>query len=365
MKKLSIWGGIVLVILVVGMFFIRQQKVDTDITSKQTKVGMVLIGEKEDHSWGQSHYEGMEKSAKELNLLVEYEECVPENEECIQVMEEMIEDGCKIICCNSFGYGPYIEEVAQRHPDIYFFHATGVTTAHNLSTYFGRIYQMRYLSGIVAGLQTKTNELGYVAAFNMSEVNRGINAFTLGAKSVNPDITVHVSFINSWLDDEKTEEITNELLEAHPEIDVIAMHTDSLKALEIAEERGIWSIGYNVDNSKLFPNTFLTAPVWNWDSFYTPYILSCLQGKFTQNNYWLGAETGVVRLAPLTDNVNPKAKGAVEDAYLKLKSGSFDVFYGPIKDNTGVIRVEAGECMADETLLNEFDWFVEGVEIDE
>lgn len=363
MKKFAIWAAVLLSVLIIGMLFIRQRQVETDVTAQQTKVGFLLNGTRDDHSWGQSHYEGMKKTAEELNLLVEYRENTPENEESIAIMEQMIHEGCEIIILNSFGYGEYALRVAKEHPDIFFFHATGVDSANNLSTYFGRIYQMRYLSGIVAGLQTDSNQIGYVAAFEMPEVNRGINAFTLGARSVNPDVKVNVSFIGSWLDDERTRETTEGLLEKVPEIDVFAMHTDSLEVLRLADERGIWSIGYNVDNSSLFPDSFLTAPVWNWESFYTPYILACLQGKFAQKNYWLGAETGVVGLAELTKNVKPGTAQAVEEALEQLTGGTFDVFYGPIRDNKGVVRVEEGESMSDEVMLNAFDWFVEGVEI--
>lgn len=363
MKKFAIWSALILAVLIIGMFFIRQQVIDTDITAKQTRVGFILIGSRTDHSWSQSHYEGMEKTAKELNLSVYYHENTPENEECREVIERMIAEGCKIIIVNSFGFGPYALEAAQKHPDIWFFYATGVDTAENLSTYFGRIYQMRYLSGIAAGLQTKTGQIGYAAAFDMSEVNRGINAFTLGVRSVNPTAQVNVSFIGSWMDDDLTEAAVEKLFDAEPQIDVLAMHTNSLRAMDLAKEKGIWTVGYNIDNSELYPDHFLTAPVWNWEAFYTPYILECLQGKFSSQNYWLGAETGVVGLAPLTEHVSSETAAAVEAAYEKLRDGSFDVFYGPITDNQGKVRIEEGESMPDDAMLNEFDWFVEGVRI--
>lgn len=188
----------ILVIVVIGIFFINETKTETDVTKGKTKIGFLLNGICQDKSYGQSHYEGIEKVAEELNLEIVYRENIPENEECVQIIEELIEDGCKIIICNSFGLGEWELKAAEQHPEIYFFHATGTQTAHNLSTYFGRMYQVRYLSGIVAGLQTQTNEIGYVAAFPISEVNRGINAFTLGVKKVNPEATVYVKWSNSW-----------------------------------------------------------------------------------------------------------------------------------------------------------------------
>lgn len=364
MKKIVSVIVAVLVTLVVGILLINSRKEDTDVTKKHTKVGFVMIGSRDDKSYNQSHYDSMETTAGKLNLDVLYRESVPTDETSKEVMEELIEEGCEIVICNSYDYGEWIYEMAEKYPEIYFFHASGITQNKNLATYFGRMYQMRYLSGIVAGLQTETNEIGYVAAFDISEVNRGINAFTLGVRSVNQDAVVHVEWSGSWTEDEAVEVATNKLFDNY-NIDVIAMHTDSIRALEMAEERGIWSIGYNVDNSEEFPNTFLTAPVWQWENYYEPYILKCLQGKFRGENYWEGTSTGVVGLAEITENAKPEIKEAVAKTRDKLENGFFDVFYGPIVDSKGVVRIREGENMSDVTMLNNFDWYVEGVVIHE
>lgn len=365
MKKIASIAIIIFLIVIVGIVMINNvQKLETDVTKEQTKVGLILNGEKDDKSWGQSHMEALQKTAKKLNLELIYEECVPEDERCIQYMEEMVRQGCKIIVCNSFDYGTYEYHIAEKYPEVYFFHASGILSSKNFTSYFGRIYQMRYLSGIVAGLQTQTNEIGYVAAMNISEVNRGINAFTLGVKAVNSDATVYVAWSNSWTDDNRTGEATEKLIQNH-DIDVIAMHTDSQRVLEIAEEKKIYSIGYNIDNNRVYPNTFLTAPIWHWENFYEPHILECLQGKFYGQHYWDGVDTGIVELAPLTGNVVSGAQAKVDEAKQKLEKGGFDVFYGQIKDQNGRIRVQRGENMSDEMMLNNFDWYVEGVVIDE
>lgn len=364
MKKIGIIAGGFLLLIIAGMFFINARSEDTEVTKNQTKVGMILNGSTMDKSWGQSHYEGMEKSAKELNLKVYYKENVPEDDQCTEYIEELISEGCEIIICNSFGYGEWTKECAKKHPDVYFFHATGVDQDTNLATYFGRIYQMRYLSGIVAGMQTQTNEIGYVAAFPISEVNRGINAFTLGVRAVNPDAQVYVEWSNSWTGDQENVVATEKLIAEHS-IDVLAMHMNSLEPLALAEERGIWSIGYNMDNSESYPNTFLTAPVWNWEKFYTPRILECLQGKFQGIHYWEGVETGTVALSTLTDNVKEGIAQVVEKERKRLESGKFDVFYGPVSDRDGTLRIAEGENMPDDAMINEFDWYVEGVVISE
>ena len=364
MKKISVVACTFLLIIIMGIVLIQTKEEETDITKEQTKVGMILNGTKDDNSWGESHYEGMEKCAAKLNLKVEYRESVVADESCVAVMEELIRDGCEIIICNSFGFGEWIVQVAEKYPQIYFFHATGTETGNNLITYFGRMYQMRYLSGIVAGLQTETNEIGYVAAFPIDEVNRGINAFTLGVRKVNPEAVVYVEWSNSWEDEVFAKEATEKLL-SHHKIDVMAMHVDTNVPLDISEERGIWSIGYNYDNSSVYEDTFLMAPIWQWEQFYEPRILECLQTKFYVKHYWEDMNTGILTLSPFTKNVKAGIEEIVETEKAKLENGAWDVFFGPVKDQNGVVRVQEGESMTDDTMLNKFDWYVEGVVIDE
>lgn len=363
MKKIFVIVGIFVIAIVLGTLWINTYEQNTEVTKDATVVGVLLNGSVDDKSWSQSHYEGLTYTAKELNLEIIYVENIKE-ENAFMYIEDLISKGCKIIIANSFGFGEAVEASAKRHPEIYFLHATGVGAEKNLATYFGRMYQIRYLCGVVAGMQTQTNEIGYVAAFPISEVNRGINAFALGVRSVNPDATVYVSWIDSWTDNAATEAATRKLVEKY-NIDVLAMHTDSVVPLEIAEEEGIWSIGYNVDNSEDYPNTYLTAAVWDWENFYTPTILRCLQGKFEAKHYWEGVNTGIVSLAPFTDLVDYETRKVVEARLEQLSSSTFDVFYGPIRDNTGWIRIAEEESMTDNSMLNEFDWYVEGVIIDE
>lgn len=363
MKKIFILAGLFILAIMAGIFVINISEADTEVTQKATKVGVILNGERQDGSWSHSHYEGLEKTANQLNLAITYRENVAVDE-VENLIDEFVENGCEIVIANSFEFGEYMSVGAEKYPEIYFYHATGVEEGKNFSSYFGRMYQIRYLCGIVAGLQTKTNEIGYVAAFPISEVNRGINAFTLGVRKVNPDATVYVDWTNSWVDDAAAEAVTNRLLDKH-NIDLIAMHTDSLKPLEIAEERNVFSVGYNVDNSKTYSKTFLTAAVWDWEKFYTPEILRCLQGKFEGGHHWESIETGIVSLAPLTELVDEGIADRLQEEYKRLCGGNYDVFYGPVRDQSGVLRVSEGESMTDKVMLNEFDWYVEGVVIDE
>ena len=364
MKKIAIISGIIFVIIIIGMLCMHGNEKDTEVTKERTKVGFLYNGSIDDKGWGQSHYEGIRKSAEELNLEIIYKENVPFDESCMVLMRQMITEGCKIIICNSYDYGDYIMEVAKENPEVKFFHATGVMTGKNVSTYFGRMYQMRYLSGVVAGMQTEKDAIGYVAAFPIDEVNRGINAFTLGVQSVNPDAVVHVIYSESWTGYEENKKAAEHLHDTY-QVDVLTMHCDTVAPLDVAEKKKIWSIGYNKNNQKDYPNSFLTAAVWNWEEFYTPKILKCLQGKFQPEQYWEGAETGIVSLAPLSDKVKDGIDNVVEEKRKQLLEGSYDVFYGPIVDADGKIRVLEGENMPDSAMLNAFDWYVKGVKVHE
>lgn len=360
MKKIAIIVGSILLIIIIGMLSMHGNERNTEVTKERTKVGFLYNGTIDDKGWGQSHYEGINKSAKDLNLAITYKENVPFDDTCMSVMQEMIDGGCEIIICNSFNYGDYIIQVAKENPEIKFFHATGVQIDKNVSTYFGRIYQMRYLSGIVAGMQTESNSIGYVAAYPISEVNRGINAFTLGVQSVNPDAVVNVVYTESWTDYNANADAAKLLCDEY-NVDILTMHCDTVAPLDIAEEQGIWSIGYNMDNSSDYPNSFLTAAVWNWEAFYTPQLLECLQGKFKSEQYWEGVETGIISLSPLTTNVKDGIQDVLKEKEQELYNGTFDVFYGPIVDMEGNIRINEGENMPDDAMLNSFDWYVKGV----
>jgi len=364
MKRFGVIAGIIFCIIIFGVLLITTEENEKEITEEKTKVGLILNGSAEDKSWSQSHYEGLMECVEELNLEVILREEVPQDETSVLVMEELIDSGCEVIICNSYGFGEWEQQVARKYPEIYFFHATGVEGPENMDTYFGRIYQMRYLCGVVAGMQTETDKIGYVAAFPISEVNRGINAFTLGVRAVNAEATVYVKWSDSWTDDKLNEEAARILLEEY-DIDVLSVHTDSCKPLEVAQEEGVWSIGYNYDNSEMYPDTYLTAAVWEWGNFYKPHILACLQDKFVGKHYWEGVETGLVSLAPFTKNVKPGILERVEEERLRLQSGTFDVFYGPIEDNEGNLRVAEKESMSDNSMLNKFDWYVKGVVVNE
>ena len=327
------------------------------------KVGLIFNGACSDRNWGQSHYDALVRLSDELDLELVCRENVPADESCLDTIKELAEDElCAMVVLTSFEYGDFIEKAAETYPDVYFLNAAGTKYGANYASFFGRMYQLRYLSGILAGMQTKTNNIGYIAAFPIPEVIRGINAFTLGVRSVNPDAEVHVSFCDSWSDDEKAR-YSAELLSDSFQADIIAVHTDSLSPYETAAQRGIMSIGSNYDNSDIYPGSFLSSCVWEWDGYYKEQILSAKQGKFHGEYRWFGIESGLMRLSDLAPSVDEDTINAVNSAYDKLMSRNFDVFYGPITDSDGIQRVAAGESMSDESMLYSFDWYVEGVHV--
>lgn len=363
MKKIFAIAIPIIVLLLAGLCIMILYDGEGDTGEKVTAVGVILNGRKDDLSWSNSHYDALEKTAETLALSVTYTETVT-TDTIAAVIEGYVESGCEIIVANSFEFGDAMKRAAQKYPQIYFFHCSGVDEGKNFTSYFGRMYQLRYLTGIVAGMQTKTDSIGYVAAFPISEVNRGINAFALGVHSVNPDAKVHVRWTSSWVADETAAAATKELI-SECGIDVLAMHTDSIAPLHVAEENGVMSIGYNRANPEICPETYLTAAVWDWEKFYTVHIRHCLQGRFVGDNYWDGIDTGVVAMAELSDKAEAGIAQAVQEEYDKLISGTSDVFYGPVYDREGNLRVEEGESMTDYAMLNEFDWYVEGVVTDE
>lgn len=363
MKRIFFIAFIILLAAIAGILLIHRSQVNTDVTANTTRVGVIISGNCRDRSWCQSHYEALESLKDELNLDIIYKENMPPA--CYdQIMDLIRKDGCQIIIGGSFDYGEAMKKAAAEYPHIYFLHAGGIYHQANYSSFFGRMYQARYLSGIVAGRKTQTGKLGYVAAFPNSQVIRGINAFTLGVRSVRPDAVVYVRYCRSWTEDAPALDACRNLLDQFP-IDVVTVHTNSLEPHREAETRGIWSIGYHMDNQDLFPHTYLVACVWNWQSYYREQILNCLQGKFHGRQVWIDKDKGIVSLSHLSPYVDMDAARQVRTVNEKFNSRGFDVFYGPIKDNQGKLRINVGESMSDDELLNGFDWYVEGVTVEE
>jgi basic membrane protein A and related proteins len=327
---------------------------------QKVKVGFIYVGPVSDEGWTYSHDEGRKLLEKELGVETIYVESVKEDlAETERVCEQLISQGCNVIVGTSFGFMDGMESSALKHPEVKYLHNSGYKTAENMSNYFGRIYEGRYLTGIIAGLTTKSNSIGYVAAFPIPEVVRGINAFTLGAKSVNPNVVVKVKWTNTWYDPAKEKEAGKALIAEGA--DVMAQHQNTAGPAQAAEEAGALSIGYNTDMSSKLPKSYLTSPIWHWEKYYIPQIKAVMDGTWQSSVTWNGIKEGYVDLAPLTDKVPAEAKELVEKQKQAIISGENKIFVGPIKDQQGNVKIQQGEVMSDEELLK-FDWFVEGVE---
>jgi basic membrane protein A len=227
-----------------------------------------------------------------------------------------------------------------------------------MGNYFGRVYQSRYLTGIVAGSMTKSNILGYVAAFPIPEVIRGINAFTLGVRSVNPKAQVRVVWTKTWYDPATEKEAGKSLLDVGA--DVIAQHQDSPGPQEAAQDKGVFSVGYHTDMSKFAPKAHLTAAIWNWTPMYKQIVDEVRKGTWKSGAIWPGMKEGVVDLAPFGTMVPKEVQDKVVAKKQELQKGNDDIFAGPIKDQSGKEQIPAGKKATDEALLN-MKYFVEGV----
>ncbi|GBC62090.1 BMP family ABC transporter substrate-binding pro tein [Desulfonema ishimotonii] len=325
---------------------------------KEMKVGFVYVSPVGDTGWSYSHDQGRKAIEALDGVRTFYVEAVREGPDSERVILNMARKKYDLIFATSFGYMDSMLKVSKQFPKAVFMHCSGFKTSENMGNYFGRMYQARYLSGMVAGAMTKTNILGYVAAFPIPEVIRGINAFALGAQSVNPDAKVRVVWTKTWYDPATEKEAAKSLLDVNA--DVIAQHQDSPGPQEAAQEKGVYSIGYNADMSSFAPKSHLVAPIWNWAPFYKEMVEQVRTGTWKTGACWDGLEKGIVDLSPMSDMV----PGAVQERVLAKKAeiaeGKFRPFTGPVRDQDGNEKIPAGRAATDPELLG-MDWFVAGV----
>lgn len=277
-------------------------------------------------------------------------------------IEECIDEGCNVIFTTSWGYMETTAEMAEEYPDIYFSHGTGyMSNGENFNNYFGRIYQARYLSGIVAGMNTKTNKIGYVAAqdINNSEVTGGIDAFAIGVEAVNPDAEIYVIVTNSWYDPEKEEAASRELLDMG--CDVMTQHCDTPYPMTLAEEYGVYGIGYNSDMSKDTPDACLTSVIWNWSAYYTSAVNSIINGTWDGSNYYGGMAEGLVQVTNISDFAAEGTREKVNEEQKRIVSGEFNVFDGVMETNTGETVGTEGGTLDDATITGALNWYYRNV----
>lgn len=281
-----------------------------------------------------------------------------------KAIQECIDAGCNIIFTTSWGYMQTTADMAEEYPDVYFSHGTGyMSNGKNFNNYFGRIYQARYLSGIAAGLNTKTNKIGYVAAMGLdnSEVTGGIDAFALGIYSVNPDAKVYVKVTNSWYDPKAEEEAARKLLDMN--CDVIAQHCDTVYPQTLAQQKGVYSIGYNSDMSKEAPEACLCSVIWNWSAYYTSAVQSVIDGTWDGSNYYGGMNENLVSITPIADFAADTTQEKVNVAKQQILSGKNGVFDGVIETNTGATVGTAGKTLDDAVITGGINWYFKTVNV--
>jgi len=330
------------------------------VTAKEVQAGFIYVGPVGDAGWTYAHDQGrLEMEKLDFVKPSTFIESVPEGAESARVISGLVRKGSNLVFTTSFGYMDATLEVAESFKDVVFMHCSGYKSSENVGNYFGRMYEPRYLSGIVAGSMTQKNVIGYVAAFPIPEVIRGINAFTLGVRSVNPKAEVRVVWTQTWFDPGIERDAADSLLDVGA--DVLAMHQDAPATLQAAEARGAFVIGYNSDMRSFAPNAFLTAPVWNWATLYTQVAEQVSNGTWKSESIWWGMEHDLVQLAPISAKVPADVQTLVAEKTAAIKAGTLHPFAGPIKDQNGAVKVAAGSVPADGDLLG-MNYFVEGVQ---
>ena len=322
-------------------------------------VGFVYVGPIGDHGWSYQHNEGRMAVEKELGVKTSYVESVAEGADAERVIRNLAAAGNKIIFTTSFGYMNPTNKVAKQFPNVKFEHATGYKRGKNVSTYSGRFYEGRAVIGTIAGMMTKSNVIGYVGSFPIPEVVRGINAMTLAARKVNPDVEVKVVWVNSWFDPGKEGDAAKALIDQGA--DIIAQHTDSPAPLQVAEARGVYAFGQASDMAAFAPKAQLTAIIDDWSSYYVDRVKAATDGSWESTDTWDGLAKGMVQMAPYGEAVPADVRAAADKIRDGIIDGSLHPFAGPIKNQAGEEVVKAGEHIADGDLLG-MDWYVEGVQ---
>lgn len=332
------------------------------LAAAPVKVAFVYLDPIGDSGWTYQHDLGRKALEKALGDKVKttYVENVPATADAERVIRQLAAAGNQIIFTTSFGYMEPTLKVAKLFPKVLFEHNSGFKRAANVSTYEARFYEGAYLLGVLAGKTTKSNTLGFVGSFPIPEVIRNINAFTLGAQSVNPKIKTKVVWVDTWYDPGKERQAAETLVAQGA--DVLSQNTDSPAVVQVAEQRGIYSFGWDSDMLKYGPRAHLTANTEDWGVYYINTVKKLIDGKLTGNRHtaW-GIKEGMVKMMPLNKSVSPELAQLFTDRKQAIADGRFHPFSGPLKDNAGVEKVSAGSALTEEQLMS-INWYVQGVE---
>jgi simple sugar transport system substrate-binding protein len=334
--------------------------------AKETVVGFIYVGSRDDYGYNQAHAQGAAALKKLPEVKVIEEEKVPETDAVEKTMESMINlDGASLLLPTSFGYyNPHMVKLANKYPKLRFQHCGGLWSdkdPKNAGSYFGYIDEAQHVSGIVAGHMTKSGKLGFVAAKPIPQVLRNINAFALGAKLANPKATLQVIFTGDWSMPVKEAEATNSLI--NQGVDVITCHVDGPKTVvENASRRGAMVCGYHVNQATLAPSAYLTGAEWNWEVLYPRFVKMFAAGETIPNFYRGGLKEELVKVSPYGAMVSEAARKQADDVKAKLIAGSYDIFKGPLVDNKGKTVIASGVSRGQTDVeLEKMDYLVDGV----
>ncbi len=332
-------------------------------------VGFIYVGPHDDFGYNQAHAQGAAAVKKMAGVKVLEEENVPEDVAVEKSMESMIQqDGAKLLFPTSFGYfDPHILKIAPKYADVRFEHAAGLWTdklPKNIGSYFGYIFEAQFINGIVAGHTSKSGKLGFVAAKPIPQVLQNINAFTLGAKLVNPKATTQVIFTGDWSMPVKEAEACNSMIDQG--VDTVTMHVDSPKVVtQTAEKRGAMTCGYHCSQAALAPAGYLTGAEWNWTDLYPKFVTMAMKGEMIPNFYRGGFKEGLIKQSPYGAKVGDAAKKQADEVKAALSAGTYLIFKGPLKDNKGKEVIAAGASLSQsnesDVQLESMHFLVEGV----
>ena len=333
----------------------------SDKSSGPTKAAWIYVGPTNDGGWTTAHDNGRKAVEAALGTKVKttFKENVPEGPEVAQVIEDLVKDGNKIIFATSFGFGDAMIAASKKHPDVHFEHATGIKPLDNMGIYFGAGEQSLYLSGMAAGEATKSGTIGFVAPFPIPEVIRHINAYALGVQSVNPTAKVKVVWVNSWFDPAKERQSAESLIAGGA--DVIASGGDSPAPGEAAKAGKVAWTGYDSDQSKNFPDEWLTAAVYDWGPYYTKQVQATIDGTWKPGAYYGNIADKFTDIAPYGKRVSAETQAKIDAKKAEIVDGKFDIFAGPIVDQAGAEKVPAGKSMDFGEQMS-IQWFVKGVD---
>ncbi|MBP6251424.1 MAG: BMP family ABC transporter substrate-binding protein [Rubrivivax sp.] len=325
------------------------------------KAAWVYVGPVGDAGWTFAHDQGRKAVEAEYGdkIVTSFVEKVPEGADAERVIRDLAAQGNKIIFATSFGYMEPMVKVAADFPDVKFEHATGYKTSANMRVYDAKFFEDAYLAGVIAGKMTKTNTLGFVASFPIPEVLRNINAFTLGAQSVNPKVKTKVVWVSTWFDPPKESDAAQSLINGGA--DVLLQNTDSSAVLQTAEKNGKFAFGWDSDMSAVAPNAHLASCIADWGPYYIKAIKEVMDGSWTTGREVWGVKEGLNALVKVSDQVPAEVKEQVEKLAAGMKDGSFAAYTGPVLDNTGKERLPKGE-VASQEWLDKVDFYVKGVE---